>query len=123
MQRLIVKVVGFSLRVTKGELAISLALGIVVTGFIALLYSVDPATSWPILTLIGVGSFGFSAYVFQNQRKNQIKWEKHPTIFPNQEGGGIVGVYIERPWYAELAELGRRYSRKAKRDKARPKKS
>src|SRR5712692_2260005 len=114
---------GFSMRVTNSELVTSFILGLVVTGFFAFLYNLDPATSWPLLTLIGFGSFSFSAYVFQNQRKNQIEWEKHPTTFPNPAGGGIVGVYIERPWYAELAELGRRYGKKNKRHKSPPKKS
>jgi len=61
------------------------------------------------------------AYILQNQRKNQRKWEKRPITFPNPEGGGILGLYTERPWYSELAELGRRYKGKKRKsqDKSR----
>ncbi len=112
-----------SLRLTNGELVTSLVLGVTGTAFIAFLYSLDPTANWPLLTVIGISSFGFSAYIFQNQRKNQKEWEKHPTTFPNQEGGGIIGPYIERPWYNELAELGQRYRKKGNKHKSHPKKS
>ena len=100
------------MRVAKGDLIASLFLAVFITGFFGLLYNVNPGSGWPILTTIGLLSFLVSAYLLQNQRKNQKKWEKRPTTFPNPEGGGILGTYCERPWYSELAELGRRYKRK-----------
>jgi len=109
------------LRVAKGDLIASLFLAVFVTGFFGLLYNINPASGWPILTTIGLLSFLVMAYILQNQRKNQRKWEKRPITFPNPEGGGILGVYVERPWYSELAELGRRYKGKKRKsqDKSR----
>ncbi|TMI71334.1 hypothetical protein E6H11_04270 [Candidatus Bathyarchaeota archaeon] len=109
------------LRVAKGDLAASLFLAVFTTGFFGLLYNINPESGWPLLTTIGLFSFMIMAYVLQNQRKNQRKWEKRPITFPNPEGGGILGVYVERPWYSELAELGRRYKRKNRKsqDKSR----
>ena len=103
------------MRVAKGDLVASLFLAVFITGFFGLLYNVNPGSGWPILKTIGLVSFLVSAYLLQNQRKNQGKWEKRPITFPNPEGGGILGVYIERPWYSELAELGRRYKRKKRK--------
>jgi len=100
------------LRVAKGDLIASLFLAVFVIGFFGLLYNIRVESGWPILTTIGLLSFLVMAYILQNQRKNQRKWEKRPVTFPNPEGGGIVGLYMERPWYSELAELGRRYKRK-----------
>ena len=100
------------LRVAKGDLIASLFLAVFTTGFFGLLYNINPESGWPILTTIGLLSFLVMSYILQNQRKNQRKWEKRPITFPNPEGGGILGVYVERPWYGELAELGRRYKRK-----------
>ena len=100
------------MRVAKGDLIASLFLAVFITGFFGLLYNVSLESGWPILTTIGLLSFLISAYLIRNQRKNQKKWEKRPITFPNLEGGGILGTYCERPWYSELAELGRRYKRK-----------
>jgi len=100
------------LRVAKGDLIASLFLAVFTTGFFGLVYNINPESGWPILTTIGLLSFLVMAYILQNQRKNQRKWEKRPITFPNPEGGGILGVYVERPWYGELAELGRRYKRR-----------
>jgi len=100
------------LTVAKGDLIASLFLAVFTTGFFGLLYNINPASGWPILTTIGLLSFLVMAYILQNQRKNQRKWEKRPITFPNPEGGGILGAYVERPWYGELAELASRYKRK-----------
>src|SRR5438132_2750053 len=108
------------LRVAKGDLIASLFLAVFTTGFFGLLYNINPESGWPILTTIGLLSFLVMAYILQNQRKNQRKWEKRPITFPNPEDGGILGLYTERPWYSELAELGRRYRRK--RNKSQEKK-
>jgi len=102
------------LRVAIGDLIASLFLAVFATGFFGLVYNINPQSGWPILTTIGLLSFLVMAYILQNQRKNQRKWEKRPITFPNPEGGGILGVYVERPWYSELAELGRRYKRKTR---------
>ena len=103
------------LRVAKGDLIASLFLAVFTTGFFGLIYNINPQSGWPILTTIGPLSFLVMAYILQNQRKNQRKWEKRPITFPNPEGGGILGVYVERPWYSELAELGRWYKRKTRK--------
>ncbi|HVH15793.1 MAG TPA: hypothetical protein VNA15_08770 [Candidatus Angelobacter sp.] len=100
------------MRIAKGDLIASLFLAIFITGFFGLLYNINPNSGLSILTTIGLLSFLISTYLLQNQRKNQRKWEKRPVAFPNPEGGGILGVYVERPWYSELAELGRRYKMK-----------
>ncbi len=105
------------MRVAKGDLIASLFLAVFTTGFFGLVYNINPESSWPILTTIGLLSFLVMAYILQNQRKNQRKWEKRPITFPNAEGGGILGLYTERPWYSELAELGRRYKRKTHKSK------
>ncbi len=108
------------MRVAKGDLIASLFLAAFTTGFFGLLYNINVESGWPILTTIGLLSSLVMAYILQNQRKNQRKWEKRPITFPNPEGGGILGVYVERPWYSELAELGRRYKKKP--DKSKEKK-
>jgi hypothetical protein len=100
------------LRFAKGDLIASLFLAVFMVGFFGLIYNINPDSGWPVLTTIGLLSFLVSAYLLQNPRKNQRKWEKRPITFPNAEGGGILAVYVERPWYSELAELGRRYKRK-----------
>jgi hypothetical protein len=87
------------LRVAKGGLIASVFLAFVMVGFFALVYSINPENGWPILRTIGLLSFFVSAYLLQNQMRNQRKWEKRPITFPNPEGGGILGLYTERPWY------------------------
>ena len=103
------------MKVAKGDLIASVFLAFVLSGFFGLIYNINPEGGWPILTTIGLLSFSLSAYLLQNQRKNQRKWEKRPITFPNPEGGGILGLYTEHPWYSELAELGRRYKRKTRK--------
>jgi hypothetical protein len=100
------------LRVAKGDLIASVFITAFTIGFFALLYNINLESGWPILTTIGLLSFPLFAYLLQNQRKNQRRWEGSSVTFPNPEGGGIIGLYMERPWYIELAELGRRYKRK-----------
>ena len=98
--------------VAKGDLIASVFIAAVTIGLFDILYNVNPESGWPILTVTGLLSFSLFAYLLQNQRKNQRKWEKRPITFPNPEGGGILGLYMERTWRQELAELGRRYKRK-----------
>jgi hypothetical protein len=100
------------LRVAKGDLIASVFVAVFVIGFFGLVYNINVDSGWPILTTVGLLSFLVFAYLLQNQRKNQRKWEKRPITFPNPEGGGILGLYTERPWYSELAELGRRYKKR-----------
>lgn len=104
------------LRPRKGEVVASVVLSFLVTGVLLLLYSVDPFRS-PFLVLgIWTSVIAVALYVLQNQRQNEKEFQKHPVSFPNPEGGGIVGQYINRPWQNELAELGRRYpGKKAKK--------
>jgi hypothetical protein len=110
---------GRRLRVAKGDLIASLFLAAFTTGFFGLLYNINVASGWPMLTTVGILTFLVMAYILQNQRKNHRKWEKRPITFPNPEGGGILGLYTERPWYSELAELGRRYKRKTRKSPAK----
>jgi hypothetical protein len=103
------------LKIAKSDLIASFFLAVFITGFFGLLYNINPIGGLPILTTIGLLSFLISGYLLQNQKKNQRKWEKRPITFPSLEGGGILAVYVERPWYTELAELGRRYKRKSRK--------
>lgn len=103
----------------KGDLLASLFIAVLVSGFFDLIYNISASSGWPILLTISVASFLVSLYLLQNQRKNQRKWEKHPTVFPNPQGGGILGEYMERPWQNELAEIGRRHHKKKSKEKKR----
>ena len=69
---------------------------------VSLVYRLD----WLSLLVITVGLDGLFLYLFQNQSKNYRKWSKHPTVFPNPMGGGIVGEYMLRPWQSELDSMG-----------------
>jgi hypothetical protein len=106
------------LRPKRGEAIASVLLAFIATGLIALLYNLNPFNSWAVLAGVWGGSEVVILYLFQNQRKNEKEFQKHPVSFPNPEGGGILGEYVNRPWQSELAELGRRYpSKKAKKQK------
>ena len=106
------------LRPRKGEIAGSVLLSFAVTGVLILLYNIDPVQSLPLVLGIWVSVIAVALYVLQNQRQNEKEFQKHPVSFPNPEGGGIVGQYMNRPWQNELAELGRRYpGKKAKKRK------
>jgi hypothetical protein len=73
-------------------------------------YNFDPVRNWTLLAGVWAGSEA------QNQRQNEKEFQKHPVSFPNPEGGGILGEYVNRPWQSELAEIGRRYpSKKTKK--------
>src|SRR5438046_10467469 len=97
--------------VAKGDLIASLFLAVFTTGFFGLVYNINPESSWPILTTIGLLSFLVVAYILQNQRKNQRKWEKRPITCPNQEGGSILALSTRRPWSSERAEFRMGYAR------------
>jgi len=97
------------LRPRRGEAIASVFFGFVATGLIVLVYNLDLLLSWPLLVGVWAGSQAVMLYLLQNQRKNEKKFQKRPVSFPNPEGGGLLGEYMNRPWYSELAELGRRY--------------
>jgi len=106
------------LRPKGGEAIGSVLLAFMATGLISLLYNLNPFNSGALLLGVWVSSEIVALYLFQNQRKNEKEFQKHPVSFPNPEGGGILGEYMNRPWQSELAELGRRYpSKKAKKPK------
>ena len=106
------------LRPRKGEAAGSVLLSFLVTGVLILLYNIDPVQSLPLVLGIWVSVIAVAMYLLQNQRQNEKEFQKHPVSFPNPEGGGIVGQYMNRPWQNELAELGRRYpGKKGKKQK------
>src|SRR3989475_7997649 len=106
------------LRPKRGEVIASVLFAFTATGLIVLLYSLNPCNSWALLVGIWASSEALMLYLLQNQRRNEKKFQKHPVSFPNPEGGGILGEYVNRPWQNELAELGRRYpSKKAKKRK------
>ena len=106
------------LRPERGEAVASVLFAFTATGLIALLYNLNPFNSWALLVGVWASSEALILYLLQNQRKNEKKFQKHPVSFPNPEGGGILGEYVNRPWHNELAELGRRYpSKKAKKQK------
>ena len=93
----------------RGEAVASVFVAFIATGLIALIYSLDPIRNWVLLVGIWASSDAAVLYLLQNQRQNEKEFQKHPVSFPNPEGGGILGEYINRPWQSELAELGRRY--------------
>ena len=106
------------LRPKRGEAIASVLFAFTATGLIALLYNLNPFNSWALLVGVWASSEALMLYLLQNQRRNEKKFQKHPVSFPNPEGGGILGEYVNRPWQNELAELGRRYpSKKAKKQK------
>jgi hypothetical protein len=106
------------LRPRRGEAVGSVFVAFIATGLIALIYSLDPIRNWVLLVGVWAASDAAVLYLLQNQRQNEKEFQKHPVSFPNPEGGGIVGEYINRPWQNELAEIGRRYpSKKTKKHK------
>jgi len=106
------------LRPRRGEAVASVFVAFIATGLVALVYSVDPIRNWILLVGVWAGSEAIVLYLLQNQRQNEKKFQKHPVSFPNPEGGGILGEYVNRPWQSELAELGQRYpGKKPKRKK------
>ncbi len=106
------------LRPKSGEAIASVFFAFIATGLIVLLYNLNPFRSWILLVGVWASSEAAILYLLQNQRKNEKEFQKHPTSFPNPEGGGLLGEYMNRPWQNELAELGQRYPRKkAKKQK------
>ena len=106
------------LRPRRGEAIASVFFSFIVTGLIVLVYNLDPIRNWILLIGVWAASDAAVLYLLQNQRQNEKEFQKHPVSFPNPEGGGIVGEYINRPWQNELAEIGRRYpSKKTKHKK------
>jgi hypothetical protein len=106
------------LRPRRGETLASVFVAFIATGLIVLVYNLDPIRNWTLLVGVWIGSDAVILYLLQNQRRNEKEFQKHPVSFPNPEGGGILGEYMNRPWQNELAEIGRRYpNRKAKKHK------
>ncbi len=106
------------LRPRRGEAVASVFVAFIATGLIALIYNLDPIRNLVLLVGVWAASDAAVLYLLQNQRQNEKEFQKHPVSFPNPEGGGIVGEYINRPWENELAEIGRRYpSKKTKKPK------
>ena len=101
---------------TPGFIVGFLSTALVAAGFAILIYN----AAFPVALMVGVVFGGLMVFLMNNREKNLKKWEKHPTTFPNQLGGGIVGEYVKRPWMRELAELGEIYGRKkGKKQEAR----
>ncbi|HVH14574.1 MAG TPA: hypothetical protein VNA15_02495 [Candidatus Angelobacter sp.] len=100
------------MRVAKGDLTASVFMAIFVIGLFGFLYNTNGDKGWPVLTTMRPLFFLAFAYLLQTQRKSERRWEERSVAFPNPEGGGIIGLYMDRPWYSELAELGKRYKRK-----------
>jgi hypothetical protein len=106
------------LRPRRGETLASVFVAFIATGLIVLVYNLDPIRNWTLLVGVWIGSDAVILYLLQNQRRNEKEFQKHPVSFPNPEGGGILGEYMNRPWQNELAEIGRRYpNKKAKKHK------
>src|SRR5207244_12081761 len=98
-------VVRVLLRPERGEAIASVLFAFTATGLIALLYNLNPFNSWALLVGVWASSEALILYLLQNQRGNEKKFRKHPVSFPNPEGCGILGEYVNRPWQNELAEL------------------
>src|SRR5207247_8570453 len=69
---------------------------------VSLVYRLD----WLSLLVITVGLDGLFLSLFHNQAKNYRKWSKHPTVFPNPIGGGIVGEYVLPPGHNQPDSVG-----------------
>jgi hypothetical protein len=61
---------------------------------------------WPWILFLALILDLLFLYLLQNQAKNERKLSKHPNVFPNPMGGGILGQYMLRPWQNELARMG-----------------
>ena len=94
------------MRFRTSEILASTLAALLLTWIVSLRYAVDFANAWPWLLGITVAFDGGFLFLLQNQSKNYRKWNKHPTVFPNPMGGGIVGEYMMRPWQNELAMMG-----------------
>src|SRR5712664_3013772 len=106
------------LRPRRSEALASVFFAFTATGLIVLVYNLDPVRNWTLLAGVWAGSGAVILYLLQNQRQNEKEFQKHPVSFPNPEGGGILGEYVNRPWQSELAEIGRRYpTKKSKKHK------
>ncbi len=91
---------------TLGFKAAEIMASTMIAFFAAVVVSLLYRLNWLSLLGITVGLDGLFLYLFQNQSKNYRKWSKHPTVFPNPMGGGIVGEYMLRPWQNELESMG-----------------
>lgn len=87
----------------------------------SLVFNLHPARNLPILLSLGIALTLAGYYLLENQRKNMVKFRKHPTTFPNPLGGGLIGEYMKRPWYEELAQLGQIYNKRRRKRQARKK--
>ena len=106
------------LRPRQGEAIASVFFAFIASGLVVLVYNLDPIRNWLLLVGVWAASDAVVLYLLQNQRQNEKEFQKHPVTFPNPEGGGILGEYMNRPWQNELSELGRRYpGKKAKKQK------
>jgi hypothetical protein len=86
------------LRPRRGETLASVFIAFIATGLIVLVYNLDPIRNWTLLVGVWAGSDFVILYLLQNQRQNEKEFQKHPVSFPNPEGGGILGEYVNRPW-------------------------
>lgn len=90
------------MRPSWSDLMPSTILAFFVTGFVVLRYNLDLSHDLLSISLTAGSSEAIGLYLFQNQRRNYRKWQKHPTVFPNPMGGGIVIHYMMRNWQNEL---------------------
>ena len=100
------------MRVAKGDLVASVFVAIFMTGLFGFVYNINGDKGWPLPTTMRPLSFFAFAYLMHTPRKGQSRLEGPSVTFPNPKRGGIIGLYMERPWYGELAELGGRNKRK-----------
>ena len=64
------------------------------------------------ITVIGILSGLVGVALLRNRDKNLRKTDGHESVFPNPLGGGLMTLYIYRPWMRELAEMDRNTNRK-----------
>jgi hypothetical protein len=84
----------------------------------SLLYNLHPVRDIPILVPVALALTLATYYLLKNQRRNMVKFRKHPTTFPNPLGGGLIGEYMKRPWREELAQLAQIYNKRRHRRRA-----
>lgn len=89
------------MRWNASDIAVSTVLALLIGALVAFLYRID----WPWVVALTIAFDPVILFILRNQSKNYRKWSKHPTSFPNPQGGGILGEYMMRPWQNELASL------------------
>ncbi len=97
------------------DVTVSTIFALILAALASFLYRLD----WTWTLVLALVFDLLFLYLLQNQAKNERKFRKHPSVFPNPMGGGILGQYMLRPWQNELAEMGQPMSDRLSREMKR----